>query len=347
MSNIIKLPGLIDIHVHLRDPGQTHKEDFFTGTSAALSGGVTTIFDMPNNLEPIFTSEKLMEKINIAKQKAVCDWGLYLGTDGRNTDEFEKIADKVIGLKLYLSLTTGKYVVADDKLVELVFKKWPKSKVLVVHAESDRVDLVIRLATRYQNKLHITHVSTKDGLEKIIDAKKNTKSITCDTTPHYLMLSEEYLREFKGLGIVKPPLATPKDQEYLWQNLNHIDCIASDHAPHTLDEKQSSNPPAGLPGVETMLPLLAEEMSVENIIRLTNINPRKIFGLTQDTKTYVEIDKDEGYKIKNEDLFTKCGWSPFDGWEGTGKVKRVFIRGMKVFEDGKILVNPGFGKNVV
>lgn len=347
MSNIIRLPGLIDIHVHFRDPGETHKEDFYTGTCAALAGGVTTIFDMPNNLEPIFSYEKLMEKIKIVEQKAVSDWSLYFGTDGRNTDQFDKVAEFTIGLKVYMSMTTGKYVIGDEELLDLVFRKWPKSKVIVVHAEGDRVDLAIKLASKYSTKLHITHISTKDSLEKIIDAKKNDLSITCDTTPHYLMLSIDDLLEFKGFGSVKPPLATKKDIEYLWNNLKYIDCIASDHAPHTLSEKKSSNPPAGIPGVETTLPLLAEELSSDEIIRLTNTNPRKIFGIKQDENTYVEIDKDEGYKIKNESLFTKCGWSPFEGFEGTGKVKRVFIRGIKVFENGEIFVSQGFGKNIL
>lgn len=351
MSKRLKLPGLIDIHVHFRDPGQTHKEDFFTGTSVALSGGVTTVFDMPNNLEPIFTYEKLMEKVNIAKQKSVCDWGLYFGTDGKNSGEFEKVVDKVVGLKIYLSLTTGKYVVADEKLIEAVFQKWPKEKILVVHTEGDRIDLSIRLAEKYGNKLHITHVNTKEMLEKIISAKKDNLDITCDVTPHHLFLTEEYIQT-GGFGLVKPSLVTQEEQDYLWKNLNMVDCIATDHAPHTLEEKKSMNVPVGIPGLETMLPLLLtatyeKRLSIEEIIRLTNTNPQKIFGIKQDEYTYVEVDLDEKYKIENKNLKTKCGWSPFEGWEVYGKVKKVFLRGTKVFENGEILVRPGFGQNVI
>lgn len=351
MNNIIRLPGLIDIHVHLRDPGQTYKEDFYTGTCAALAGGVTTVFDMPNNLEPIFTYEKLMEKIQIAQQKAVCDWGLYFGTDGKNTDEFEKVADKVIGLKLYLSLTTGKYVVTDEKLVEKVFQNWPKSKVIVVHTASDKVDLVINLAEKYGNKIHITHVNTIDLLEKILSAKQNKLDISSDVTPHHLLLTDEYLKS-GGLGIVKPPLSTAKDQEFLWENIDKVDCIATDHAPHTLEEKKSNNIPAGVPGLDTMLPLLLnavvnKRLTLDDVIRLTNTNPKKIFDIEQYENTYVEVDLDEKYTIINENLKTKCGWSPFNGWEVYGKVKRVFIRGTKVFENGKILVKLGFGESVI
>ena len=233
MSNIIRLPGLIDIHVHLRDPGETHKEDFYTGTCAALAGGITAVFDMPNNLEPVFSFEKLIEKINIAKRKAVCDFGLYFGSIGDNTDQFEKVINKVVGLKIYLSLTTGKYVLADEDKLEVIFQKWPKEKIIIVHAEGNRVDLVIKLAEKFRNKIHITHVVTKESLGKILEAKKNKLNITCDTTPHYLFFTIDDLHKLKGLGIVKPPLATKKDQNYLWTHLAQIDCLCSDHAHHT------------------------------------------------------------------------------------------------------------------
>src|SRR3989344_6887294 len=118
MAHLLRLPGLIDIHVHLRDPGQTHKEDFYTGSCAALAGGVTTVFDMPNNRSPIFSQQALTNKETIASQKAVCDWGLYFGSDGKNVRDFQKVKDRVVGLKLYLSLTTGKYLIEDNNLVK-------------------------------------------------------------------------------------------------------------------------------------------------------------------------------------------------------------------------------------
>ncbi len=370
MAKIIRLPGLIDIHVHLRDPGQTYKEDFYTGTCAALAGGVTAVFDMPNNITPVFSSETLEEKINVARQKAVCDFGVYFGTDGKNTDEFEKVADKVVGLKVYLSQTTGKYVISDEDLIKNVFKAWPKTKILVVHAEGDRVDLAIKLATEFSNKLHITHVDTKESLEKIIVAKKNNLNITCDTTPHYLFLSKEQINDQDTSGVtgtgspdggriskegyysVKPPLATKEDQGYLWNNLDKIDCLSSDHAPHTIDDKKQIPTPAGVPGLETMLPLMLtavkdKRLSLDKVIELTNLNPQKIFGFKQEENTYIEVDTQEKYMIKNEDLKTKCGWSPFNGWEVEGKVKRVFIRGTKVFENGKVLNSAGFGRNIL
>lgn len=370
MSNIIRLPGLIDIHVHLRDPGQTHKEDFYTGTSAALAGGVTTVFDMPNNLTPIFTYEKLVEKINVVKQKAVCDWGLYFGTDGKNISEFEKVKDLVVGLKVYLNLTTGKLLIEDDGSVEGVFKAWPKDKIIIVHAEGEKIDFAIKLTKQYSNKLHLTHLATKKDLEKIIRAKNEGLIVTCDVTPHHLFLSKEQISDKntsdggpmgllrgggsrkEGFYTVKPQLATKQDQDFLWQNLKYIDCLATDHAPHTIEEKKSDNPPSGIPGLETMLPLLLTavkkgRLTIANVIRLTNTNPQKIFGFKQADDTYVEADLDEKYKIQDQNLKTKCGWSPFEGREVYGRVKRVFIRGVKVFEDGKVLVKPGFGKQIL
>jgi len=352
MSKTLHLPGLIDIHVHFRDPGQTHKEDFFTGSSAALAGGVTTAFDMPNNQEPILTYEKLLEKLEIAKQKAVCDFGLYFGTDGKNTDQFERAIDKVIGLKVYLGVATGKLVLEDKELVKRVFGNWPKNRVIIVHAEGEKVDLAINLGAKLGNKIHITHVATKTDLEKIIEAKKNKCNVTCDTTPHYLFLTNNYLTRNPGFGQVKPPLATKNDQDYLWDHLSDIDCLATDHAPHTTSEKQSASPPSGMPGLETMLPLLLNaikqgRISTEEVIRLTSTNPQKIFDYKQDKETYVEVDPDEEWVIENKNLKTKCGWSPFERWKVRGKVKKVYIRGVEAFIEGSILVKPGFGKNIL
>ncbi|MBM3284147.1 amidohydrolase family protein [Candidatus Gottesmanbacteria bacterium] len=349
MATIVRLPGLIDIHVHLRDPGQISKEDFYTGTYAALAGGVTTVFDMPNNLEPIFWHDKLFEKLKIAGNKAVCDWGLYFGSDGKNIEEFPKIIDKVVGLKIYLNLTTGRFSIEDDSLVEKVFKNWPQNKVIVVHAEGKKVDLVIELAFKYRKKLHITHINDRIMLEKIIEAKKSGLAMTCDVTPHHLFLNKNNITA--GLFVVKPPLAGKRDVEFLWNHLDAIDCIATDHAPHTLKEKDTTSPPGGIPGLETMLPLMLtavidKRLSIKDIIRMTNTNPQKIFGFSQDEDTYIEVDPQEKYLIENKGLNTKCGWSPFAGREVEGRVKTVFIRGKKVLENNKLLVAPGFGKRI-
>lgn len=342
---ILRLPGLIDIHVHLRDPGETQKEDFYTGTLAALAGGITTVFDMPNNKEPVFTYEKLSEKISIAKSKAVCDFGLYFGSLGDNTSEFVKAAEIAIGLKVYLSETTGKYVVADPDKIEKIFNNWPKQKTMVFHAVDKNIDLVIKLTEKYNNKVHITHVTTRNDLEKIIDAKKSGVVLTCDVTPHHLFLIKN------SSFFIKPPLATQKDQDFLWNNLKWVDCIASDHAPHTIEEKKSENPPAGVPGLETMLPLMLNAVSegripVKELVRLTSVNPAIIFNIKIDESTFVDVDTEDEYRIENDQLYTKCAWSPYTGWTMKGKIVRVYLHGNKVFEKGKLLVSQGFGNHI-
>jgi carbamoyl-phosphate synthase/aspartate carbamoyltransferase/dihydroorotase len=146
-------------------------------------------------------------------------------------------------------------------------------------------------------------------------------------------------------------LATKEDVEALWANMDVIDCFATDHAPHTLAEKDSDNPPPGFPGLETLLPLLLNAVSekrltIDDIIQKSVINPRKIFNLPEQPETWIEIDEDSTYEIKAENQFTRCGWTPFEGWQVKGKVRKVVLRGKVAFEDGKILVEQGYGRNV-
>ncbi|HYF97081.1 MAG TPA: amidohydrolase family protein, partial [Patescibacteria group bacterium] len=259
MSKIITLPGLIDPHVHLRDPGQTHKEDFYTGTSAALAGGYTTLVDMPNNLEPIITEEKLDEKIAIAKQKAVCDIGFNFGTLGDNFNEFTKVQDKVMGLKIYLNVTTGNFIIDKNKLAE-IYRAWESDKTIFLHAEEDVSDLVLSTLRKYPKKTHICHISSREELEFVIKAKNEGLPITCGVTPHHLFLTESDLNKLGPFGIMKPYLKTQKDHDFLWNNLEAIDIIESDHAPHTIEEKQANPPAFGVPGLETTLPLMLTAM---------------------------------------------------------------------------------------
>lgn len=358
MSKLI-LPGLIDPHVHLRDPGQTQKEDFYTGTSAALAGGYTTVLDMPNNKVPITTLKKLEEKIVIAKKKIVCDVGFYFGSLGDNLNEFERVKDKVMGLKLYLNQTTGNLLI-DKKLLGKIFTTWLGSNILekstkpiLVHAEEERAEDVINVVRTIKIQTHFCHISTASDLKQIIKAKEENLPITCGVTPHHLFLTEKDVKELGPFGKMKPPLATQKDQDFLWKNLKYIDVIESDHAPHTIEEKKLNNPPYGVPGLETTLPLLLtavsqKRLSIDHIIRLCHTNPARIFKIQQfDSSKYrtkVELNLSDKYTIQNKNLFTKCKWSPFDGWKVKGKVLKIWIRGKKVFEDGKILAKPGFGK---
>ena len=171
----LTLPGLIDIHVHLRDPGQTYKEDFFTGTSSALAGGFTTVIDMPNNATPITTKERLEEKIKIAQGKTVCDIGFYFGSLGDNLDEFSKIGDKVFGLKLYLNQTTGGFIINEDSMKK-IYDAWSSKQPILLHSEEDMVSMVINVIRKTGKKSHFCHVSSANELSQIIKAKEEVLS---------------------------------------------------------------------------------------------------------------------------------------------------------------------------
>jgi dihydroorotase len=348
---MLKFPGLIDIHVHFRDPGQTYKEDFFTGTSAALAGGFTTVFDMPNNKVPVITFKTLSEKIESAKQKTVCDIGFYAGSLGDNLNELIKMEPYVFGLKLYLNKTTGNFIINEKKLIK-IFSAWKSKKPIVIHAEEDVIDLVIKAVKETGKRTHFSHTTNQEQFEKIILAKKNKMPITCGVNPHYLFLTKDDIKSLKSFALMKPELRTKADQNFIWKNLKYVDVIESDHAPHSIEEKKSSNPPFGVPGLETTLSLLLtavleKKLTLERLIGLCFENPKKIFNIKTDKNTWIEVDEKEEYIIENKKLKTKCGWSPFAGRSVKGKVKKVFIRGKKVFENGKLLVKPGFGKLLI
>lgn len=345
---MITLPGLIDIHVHLRTPGQEEKEDFYTGTSAALSGGFTTVLDMPNNQVPITTLEVLQQKIELAQKNIVCDVGFYFGSLGDNLEEFEKIKNFVFGIKLYLNVTTGHLLINEDKL-RSIYEFWASTQPILLHCEKETMPMALQVIRSTKKKTHICHVSSKDELSQIIQAKQDGLPITCGVTPHHLFLTEEDAKRLGPFGQMKPFLKLKEDQDFIWQNLDQVDIVESDHAPHTKMEKEGNNPPFGVPGLETALPLLLtavseNKLTIEDVKRLCHTNPAKIFNIPTSSDTKVEVDETQEYEIKNEDLKTKCGWTPFAGKRVKGKVKRVILRGKTVFEDEKILAEKGSGK---
>ncbi len=342
------LPGLIDAHVHLRTPGQEYKENFLSGTSAALAGGFTTILDMPNNLIPVTSYTLLKQKINLAKKQIVGDIGFYLGSINENQREFNKVKKLVFGLKLYLNQTTGNFLISDREF-EKIINSWPQTLPILIHAEEDMLERVFQLSSKYQKRIHVCHVSSKKELKIIIKAKKNGQNITCGVTPHHLFLNKNNLKIIGPFGIVKPYLKPQTDIDFLWANLKQIDIIESDHAPHTRDEKESSNPPFGIAGLETTLALLLTaksqgRISIDDIVRMCFKKPAETFNIKTHPKTEIEVDENEEWIVDSAKFFTKCKTSPFNGMKLCGKVKRAYIRGLKVFEDGKILVKPGSGK---
>ncbi len=343
MSKIITLPGLIDVHTHLREPGATQKEDFETGTKAAIAGGYTAILDMPNNPIPTISPEALEQKITLATGRIYADVGFNFGATPTSSQYFEQVKNQVFALKVYMNHTTGDLLMEDEQALEDVFSKWPKGKIIMVHAEGETLAKAINLARKFKQKLHVCHISQASEINQIKQAKQEGLSISCEVSCHHLFLTEEDVKKLGPFGMMRPPLATKEDQQALWANLDYIDMIASDHAPHTKEEKEAPGTVVnGVPGLETSLPLLLTAVSegrltTQQVIDLTSKNPRRIFDIPEQPDSLVEVDLDEKYTITGDQLFTKCKWSPFEGREVTGKVTKVVLRGQTVFENGQVI----------
>lgn len=345
---MIKLPGLIDTHVHLREPGATQKEDFETGTKAAIAGGYTAVLDMPNNPEPTITLEALGKKTLLTTGRIYCDVGFHFGATADSIQYFEQVKDKVFALKVYMNRTTGALLQEDPQALENIFFNWPKDKVLMVHAEGETLQKTIELAKRHNNKLHVCHVSQTTELNLIKQAKLDNLSISCEVSAHHLFLTDDDAKNLGSFGVMRPPLSTSQNQQALWEAIKDklIDMIASDHAPHTKEEKLNPNQtPNGVPGLETTLPLLLTAVSegrltTDDIIRLCHTNPKRIFNIPDQPDTFVEIDPDIRYTINDKHLYTKCNWTPFEGMKVTGKVVKVVLRGQEVFKDEEVLEPP-------
>jgi len=349
---MIKIPGLIDPHVHLREPGATHKEDWSSGTAAALAGGYTLVLAMPNTQPPVTDVQTLESSLALATGKAHCDYAQFVGAGADNSDTVVALAGRTAGLKMYLDQTYGPLCLDDMTFWREHFNRWPHHAPLAVHAEGRSLAAAILMADICQRPLHLCHVSTREEILLIRAAKERGLPVTCEVTPHHLFLSLEDAPAIgKGRCEVRPRLASAEDCKALWDNLDVIDCFASDHAPHTLAEKDGNNPPPGFPGLETSLPLLLTavsqgRLSLEDVIQRAYTNPQKIFNLPEQPETWVEVDPDEEWVVRASQFQTHCAWSPFEGFTVRGRVKRVVLRGREVFKNDRILVEPGFGQNI-
>ena len=348
---LTKLPGLIDIHVHLREPGAIHKEDWDSGTAAALAGGFTTVLAMPNTNPAIVDKQTLKLCLDAARQRSRCDYAQYLGGSSTNPKSAIQVASQVAGLKLYLDQTFGDLKLDDMTIWMAHFANWPKEAPLAVHAEGKTLAAAILLAEIYDRPVHLCQVSRREEILLIRAAKEKGLKVTCEVCPHHLFLSEEDIPTLgAGRSEVRPRLGSKTDQDALWANLDVIDCFATDHAPHTLSEKDSENPPPGFPGLETILPRLLTavkdgRLSIDDVGQRLHDNPRRIFGLPAQPETYTELDPGAQYEIRASDQYTRCGWTPFESWKVMGRVVRVVLRGQVVYEDGRVLAAPGSGRN--
>ncbi len=348
----IKLPGLIDPHVHLRDPGATHKEDWDSGTAAALAGGFTCVLDMPNNTPPVVDAATLAAKKQAAQARARCDYGLHLGASEDNIEKAAALASQTVGLKMYLDQTFGPLRLDSLGALMAHARRWPSDRALLCHAEGRTVAAAILAAHLAGRAIHICHVSRKEEIELIRAAKAKGMRVTCEVTPHHLFLTDADVDAIgAGRSQVRPRLGTAADRAALRANLDIVDCFATDHAPHTLPEKDSVDPPPGFPGLETALPLyltLVQEgaLTLDGLVARTVLNPLHIFGLPEQYETWIEVDTDAEWQARGGEMYTRAKWTPFEGWKLRGRVQRVVLRGREVYRDGKILSAPGSGRNV-
>ena len=351
---ILRIPGMLDPHVHMRDLDWSHKATFASETAAALAGGYWAVLDMPNTPPPTIDHAALTLKRSAMALQAICDWGLYFGASQHdNYSEYTGIAADVCGLKIYNNATTGTLLIEGQAAREQHYRAWPPGKPIAVHAEGETVADILQLVHLTRKFTHFCHISTKYEIDLLRAAKIEGLPISIGVTPHHLYLTEADLPTLGSLGLMKPTLKTVADRDALWQAIvdGVVDVVESDHAPHTLAEKQSANPPYGVPGLETTLPLLClaveqGRITYERLIELIALNPQRIFGLHPDDQTFTLVDTSAQYVIDRANLRTHCGWSPFEGMQVSGRVVSVWIRGIEVYDGENILVDAGFGRDI-
>ncbi|KAG7188568.1 hypothetical protein KM043_008199 [Ampulex compressa] len=349
---MIRLPGFIDVHVHTRDPGASYKEDFASCTAAALAGGITMIFAMPNTNPAVIDHQSFALAKERATAGARCDYAIFVGASSENYNVTPEIAPLAAGLKMYLNETFTTLRLTDLTIWIKHFQSWPKMYPLCVHAEGQTTAAVLLLASLHNRPIHVCHVARKEEIQIIRAAKEKGLPVTCEVCPHHLFLCQDDLdRIGHGKGQVRPLLGTKEDQQALWDNLDVIDCFATDHAPHTVQEKSGEKPPPGFPGLETILPLLLNavherKLTIEDIVDRFYKNPKKIFNIPDQPNTYIEVDLNDEWTIPEGMPFSKSKWTPFAGTKVRGSVYRVVLRGEVAYVEGQVLVNPGFGQDI-
>ncbi|MDI6691374.1 MAG: dihydroorotase family protein [Candidatus Bathyarchaeota archaeon] len=394
LKNLLVLPGLIDVHTHLRDEGKAYKEDFYSGTAAAAAGGITTVLDMPNNDPVTMSVEALRGRMKVAEKKILVNVGFY-SEFPEKTDEIHAIIKAgAVAFKLFMMDQMGGLNIDDDKALLEAFEAVAKLKTLVaVHAEdkrtiekaeekfkqSNRNDIEAFLKAHSENAewktvkrllnivkqthahIHFCHVSTKKGLETIREGKNLGLPISCEATPHHMFLSVKDLRKIGTLTLTLPPIRNRKSVSAILDGIKNgwIDILASDHAPHTLAEKNAENVwnvKVGIPGLETTLPLLLTEvnrgrLSMTDVVKLMAEKPAETFKLKG--RGYLEngniadltvVDLKKEDKIDASKFHSKAKFSPFDGWKVKGKPVKTFVKGQLVMDEGEIVAEAGSGE---
>ena len=378
----IVFPGLMDTQVHFREPGSVDAEDLHSGSRAAIVGGITSVFEMPNTNPPTTNFEEFKKKINLGK-RMYCNHAFYFGATAENYEILEKLKnlEGCCGIKLFAGSSTGNLLVDKEEDIEKVFKY--ASKVVAVHSEDEEIlklrkkliqkgDVkthpvwrneevaisstrkIVKIAKRLNKKAHILHVTTKDEVDFLSQNKGN---ITFEITPQHLtMYAPDCYDKLGSYAQMNPPIRDKSHYDRLWYAVrnDYNDTIGSDHAPHLKinKEKQYPDSPSGMPGVQTILPVMLNHMNdgkikLNQIVKFLCENPVKIFGIKN--KGYIKKDFDADFtivdlnkviEIKNDNIESKCGWSPFDGYKFKGTPIYTIIAGEIKMQDGKIIGEP-------
>ena len=381
VGNNLLLPAGIDMHVHFRDPGFPQKEDFSTGSQAAAFGGISCVFDMPNNQPCITTIETLKEKERIASEKSVVDFGLYAAVTDENIGRINELSALCNGFKIFLGSTTQSLQLSTQNLRVALLETNRTKKITLLHAEDEHclqthaeteMNLIDHLRCRSSEceevavrnilsccsgisaPVHICHLSSCEGFEVL---RKRPRNISVGVTPHHLFFDVPSVKENQVFYKVNPPLRSSYDRDALWYGVNHgfIDVVESDHAPHTIQEKNVDfqDAPAGVPGVETLYPVLLSavkknQLSLEALLLLLCERPAQLLHLPKGKlevgrdADFIVVDMKKTTLVHGEGLHSKCGWSPFEGFSAVFP-SMVFIRGEKIIQDHQILVKQGFG----
>ncbi len=373
------LPGALDPQVHFRDPGLTWKEDLRTGSMAAASGGVTSFFDMPNTKPSTITIEGMADRKKIAAEKCVVNYNFFIGATNTNLDVLNDV-ENVPGIKIFMGSSTGDLLVSNTNDLDNIFGNG--SRLIAVHAEDDDIinaaqevyknstdfnhhqlvrppdaalkatTLAVELSIKYQRRLHILHLTTLDEV-RYLEIQKTKAPISVEVCPQHFLLSAPYIYEKLGAyAQMNPPLRDMKHGEALWNGLVNgtIDCIATDHAPHTHEEKAKpfGQAPSGMPGVETSLPLMLDRANrglcnIEDVVKWMCEKPVELYRVKN--KGYIRegfdadlvlVDMEKQKLIENGNLMTKVNWSPYDGWTTQGWPVTTIVNGNIVFQDGEI-----------
>jgi dihydroorotase len=394
LRNMLVLPGLIDVHVHLRDEGKAYKEDFYTGTAAAAAGGMTTVLDMPNNDPVTMSAETLKNRMRIAESRVLVNVGFYSEFPNRLGEVAGIVAQGAVGFKLFMARQVGGLNIDDDKALQEAFTKAGESGVPVaVHAEdkellaaneerlkrakrhhaaaflkahSERVELkaverLLKISEETDVRLHFCHMTTEEGLNAVVKAKKSGRNVTCEVTPQHLFLSSIDFERSGSMLTMMPPLREERHREALWKSVfdGWVDVLGSDHAPHALSEKSTDSVwdvKVGVPGLETTLPLMLtmvrkNRISLARVVQLLSERPAEIFnlrdrgGLVQGNKAdLVVVDYNQKFRVDASKFQSKAKYSPFDGWEVQGKPVKTFVNGLLVMDEQEIVAKAGSGE---